>query len=240
MLQPHSTGATALFNAMVFAGCALFQPALASDSVGGLHANTAAQTGATADIALCANNVTSNHQASSDSRSDLRSSNVSALTASDWRYATDPYGSEAFVCSALVDDQGASIAFSRVPRVDAQRNSWVELIYDLPEGNLNSVTRVKITYKSSEDLVIKLSQKDYGGDGDKTYAHYQTKIDSADQWQQVTVDLDDFQRPSWTPQSSVDKGIIKENISALYFVPSLTDERGGNAELKIQDVQLLP
>ena len=68
------------------------------------------------------------------------------------------------------------IAFNRVPRVDAQNNSWVELIYDLPKKSLNGINSIELTYQSDKPLVVKLSQKDYGGTGDKSYAHYQALL----------------------------------------------------------------
>ena len=53
-----------------------------------------------------------------------------------------------------------------------------------------------------------------------------------------TVSLSDFQRPSWTTNSPEDKGIIARHVSALYFVPSLTDVEGGEAFIKIQSLQV--
>ncbi|MEC8328611.1 MAG: hypothetical protein VX100_21365 [Pseudomonadota bacterium] len=161
-----------------------------------------------------------------------------SLDASQWRYAVDPHGSTASYEKPLVKDGYVGIAFNRVPRVDKQNNSWVELIYDLPNKSLNDIASIELTYQSDKPLVVKLSQKDYGGTGDKSYAHYQTLLPSANQWQTHTLTLDDFNRPDWTPSWSNDKGIIKANVSALYFVPNLTDEKGGNAWIKIKNVKL--
>lgn len=160
------------------------------------------------------------------------------LDPSQWRYAVDPHGSTANYEKTLVKENYVGIAFNRVPRVDAKNNSWVELIYDLPNKSLTGIESFELTYQSDKPLLIKLSQKNYGGDGDKSYAHYQTVLPSATTWQTTTVTFDSFSRPDWTPVWSHDKGIIKDNVSALYFVPSLTDEKGGNAWLKIKRVKL--
>lgn len=160
------------------------------------------------------------------------------LNPADWRYATDPHGSTATYSDPLVKQDEVAISFVRVPRVDAQNNSWVELIYDLPNQSLQGVDSVKLTYQSDKPLVIKLSQKQYGGDGDKSYAHYQTLLPSATDWQTLSVKLADFSRPDWTPQWSTDQGIVKDSVSALYFVPDLTDAEGGQAWIKIKAVEL--
>lgn len=165
-----------------------------------------------------------------------QATNSTNLDEAQWRYATDPHGSQAILNGPLVNSERVEIAFKRVPRVDKLNNSWVELIYDLPNKQLPKQANITLTYQSDKDMVIKLSQKDYGGEGDKTYAHYQAVLPAASHWQTTTVSLDDFQRPSWTPASSIDKGIIAEHVSALYFVPDLTDAKGGEAYIKIKRV----
>ena len=163
-------------------------------------------------------------------------SNSAKLDETQWRYATDPHGSQAILNGPLVTTERVEIAFKRVPRIDRLNNSWVELIYVLPNKQLPEQASITLTYQSNKDMVIKLSQKDYGVEGDKTYAHYQTVLPAANSWTTQTVTLNDFKRPSWTPASSIDKGIINEHVSALYLVPNLTDARGGEAYIKIQSV----
>lgn len=162
-----------------------------------------------------------------------------SLQANDWRYATDPYGSQAkTVSSQLVDNGIAAMDFIRIPRVDAKRNSWVEMIYDLPAGSLEDTTVIRVTYQSSTNLVIKFSQKDYGAEGDGSYAHYQTTVPASDEWRTEKATLEQFSRPSWTPVSSIDKGIVTNHVSAIYFVPDLDDSTGGRATLSIKAIEL--
>lgn len=162
----------------------------------------------------------------------------SVLNTNDWRYATDPHGSKAIIDGELVTSERVAIAFDRVPRVDKQNNSWVELIYDIPTGSLVGSKGFEVRYQSDKPMVIKLSQKEYGGEGDKSYAHYQVLLPATTEWQTRHVLLSDFKRPDWTPAWSKDKGIVKESVSALYFVPDLTDAEGGKAWLKIAHVEL--
>ena len=160
------------------------------------------------------------------------------IKTSQWRYATDSHGSNATLASAITHKDPIEISFYRVPRVDALNNSWVELIYDLPGAYLPQQAQFTLTYQSDQPLIIKLSQKDYGKEGDRSYAHYQTILPNSQVWKTMTVTLNDFQRPHWTPSTSEDKGIINSHVSAIYFVPSLNDEQGGHAKLKIKSLDI--
>lgn len=163
---------------------------------------------------------------------------TATLDKSQWSYAVDPYGSEAVFQDELITDHRAWVHFTRIPRVDAKRNSWVELIYKLPEQSLESHQSIHLQYKSDHPLILKLSQKDYGSQGDKSYAHYQIVLPAAPEWNDQKVNIADFQRPHWTPKESKDMGIVGERISAIYVTPSLTDEAGGEATIEIKSLDL--
>ncbi|MCC5826264.1 hypothetical protein [Alkalimonas sp.] len=167
----------------------------------------------------------------------LNNTEKGGLDAGFWRYATDPHGSRADYSGDLVQEGIARIVFHRVPRVDAKNNSWVELIYDLPAGSLPQQAVIGLTYQSSTDLVVKLAQLEYGEQGDQSYAHYQAVLPATNGWQSEALSLVDFQRPDWTPASSVDKGIVPDHVSAIYLVPDLTDEQGGQAVLQVRALQ---
>lgn len=162
----------------------------------------------------------------------------SNLEPKQWRFATDPHGSQAILNGPLVNEEQVAIQFKRVPRVDKQNNSWVELIYDLPTKQLPSQFNIALTYKSDNALIVKLSQQEYGGSGDKSYAHYQTKLPASNTWQTINVALNDFARPNWTPAWSKDEGVVLQHVSALYFVPDLTDAEGGAASLAIKSLRI--
>lgn len=166
--------------------------------------------------------------------------NTTPLNDNNWRYATDPHGSTASIKTALLHEEQVWIAFNRVPRVDAKNNSWVELIYDLVNKTLAGQSSIMLEYKSSTDLVVKLSQQDYGAQGDKSYAHYQYILPAQTHWQTKCINLSDFSRPNWTPTSSVDKGIIKEHVGAVYLVPDLKDAMGGKAVVAVKNISIRP
>lgn len=124
--------------------------------------------------------------------------------------------------------------------MDAQNNSWVELIYDLPGGTLAGYPQIELSYQSNTALVVKLSQREYGGEGDQSYAHYQIVVPAAASWQTVKLSQTEFQRPDWTPATSRDQGIVPQHVNAIYLVPDLTDDEGGQASLAVRSIALLP
>jgi len=163
-----------------------------------------------------------------------------SLDKDQWSYDTDPYGSEAIINEKLIRHGGIWIKFKRVPRVDAKRNSWIELIHKLPTPSLAGNQKIRLTYQCEIPLIIKLSQQEYGKNGDQSYAHYQIKLPATKQWTTKEVDLSDFFRPKWTPASSKDHGLIPEHIDAIYLTPSMTDKDGGEAILQVRSIELLP
>ncbi|PKH85954.1 hypothetical protein [Colwellia sp. Bg11-28] len=157
-----------------------------------------------------------------------------------WSYDTDPYGSEAIINEKLIRHGGIWIKFKRVPRVDAKRNSWVELIHRLPATSLAGSQKIRLTYQCDIALIIKLSQLEYGKHGDQSYAHYQIELPPTNQWSTKEVDLKDFSRPKWTPASSTDYGLLPEHVDAIYLTPSMTDKDGGEAILQVRAIELIP
>lgn len=157
-----------------------------------------------------------------------------------WTYDTDPYGSEAIINEKLIRHGAIWIKFKRVPRVDSKRNSWIELIHKLPTASLVGSQKIRLTYQCDIPLLIKLSQQEYGENGDKSYAHYQIKLPPARQWTTQEINLKDFYRPEWTPTSSKDLGLLPEHIDAIYLTPSMTDKDGGEAILQVRAIELLP
>ena len=99
--------------------------------------------------------------------------------------------------------------------------------------------KINLTYKWDIPLLIKLSQKHYGKNGDKSYAHYQIKLPAATDWSTQKVSLQNFSRPDWTPKASKDYGIVLDEVNALYFTPSLTDQKCGEETLQISDIKLV-
>ncbi len=157
-----------------------------------------------------------------------------------WSHGVDPYGSSVIIGDSLIHDGAARIAFNRAPQPSPDIHTWIELIYQAPEGNLAGTQAVRITYQCSDALLMKFSQRDYGADGDNSYAHYQTLLPASSTWKTLTVTLADFARPAWTPVDSADVGLIMQNVTAIYLAPALDDIAGGYAELNVSAIELIP
>lgn len=156
-----------------------------------------------------------------------------------WSYGHDPYGSSVIFGESLIHDGAARIEFSRAARVAPDKNTWVELIYHAPMGNLDNVKSIRISYQCSTELIMKFSQKDYGEAGDGSYAHYQTLVPAANDWKTIEVALHNFSRPAWTPESSKGVGLIMEHVSAIYLAPAIDDIHGGVATLNVRAIELV-
>lgn len=172
--------------------------------------------------------------------SSLPASQHASLDNADlWGYGVDPYGSKAIVGGNLIENGAARIRFERIAQPTPDTNTWIELIYRAPAGNLKGAQAVRITYQCSEELLMKFSQRDYGADGDNSYAHYQALLPTAENWKTVTVSLANFSRPSWTPATSKDVGLLLENVNAIYLAPAIDDVKGGVATLHVRAIELI-
>jgi plasmid maintenance system killer protein len=167
------------------------------------------------------------------------SQHTSLESANLWSYGHDPYGSSAEVGDNLIQDGAARIIFNRAARSASDKNTWVELIYHAPKGNLANIKSVRINYQCSTELIMKFSQRDYGESGDGSYAHYQTLLPAANDWKTIEVALDEFSRPAWTPSDSKNVGLIMENVTAIYLAPALDDIEGGVAALNVRAIELV-
>jgi hypothetical protein len=162
------------------------------------------------------------------------------LKSSQWSYSIDPYGSKATLQNQLMTLEGVWIHFKRIPRIDEQRNSWIELIYSPGNVSLAHRKKISLTYKCDTPLLVKLSQDNYGKDGDKSYAYYQRRLPKATEWTTKEVYFTNFSRPHWTPTYSKDQGMLLEKVNAIYLTPSMTDAAGGEATLEIKYLKILP
>jgi hypothetical protein len=156
-----------------------------------------------------------------------------------WGYGIDPHGSTVTIGKSIIENGAARIAFNRVAQPAPGINTWIELTYQAPKGNLAGIRGVSITYESTAPLVIKFSQRDFGEEGDNTYAHYQTLLPAAKTASTATVILADFARPVWTPATSKDVGLLLENVTAIYLTPDVDSKAGGYAELTVSAIELI-
>lgn len=155
----------------------------------------------------------------------------------NWFPTTDSYGSS-FICHEdVVVDGEINVEFDLVKKDGDDIWPYIELICGTgsPIVDVNTIT---IEYKCSKSLQIKLSQSDFGGSGDGSYAHYFIEVPATDEWSTVTVDLANFAQPSWAPEASTAIALNREKITDIYLVPTASYQIGEKASLSVRSLVL--
>lgn len=152
----------------------------------------------------------------------------------NWFPTTDSYGSYFEAAEEVIVDNEINVDFYITQKVG---NEWpyIELICQTGKP-LTGMSSITLDYKCDKALKIKLSQSDFGGDGDNSYAHYYIEVPATTEWTEVTVNVLDFHQPDWAPESSKGVGLKLENIQDIYLVPAASYVDGENASLSVRSM----
>lgn len=155
-----------------------------------------------------------------------------------WRAACDNFGSSFKAAEELIVNGEITVEFTMAKK-DEESNNWpyVELICETG-ATLTGAEAVEITYWSEKELTIKLSQSDFGSDGDSSYAHYQLKVPASEEWTTTTVYFKDFQQPGWAPEASKAVSLKLENTENIYLVPVLDYKTGETGKIGVKSLIL--
>ena len=157
-------------------------------------------------------------------------------TASEWRVGADRVGSRFETGERLINCGVAEVTFHQAAIAD-RGFPFVELICALND-NIANYSGGSITYKCDSDLLIKLSQSDFGPAGNSTYSHYQLLVPASDEWNTVHFNFGEFGQPDWATDESRAIPLITENVDAVYLVPALDYQQEESATLKVKDLRL--
>lgn len=161
------------------------------------------------------------------------------VNSANWYPAVDPFGSKYSIDGDLITDGVVSVGFTIAQRPDPESwIPWVELVCD-PGFTLEDYSGLTITYRNNTDLLVKLSQSDFGPDGNATYAHYQYSLPASKDWNTQTIEFNAFQQPAWTPDHSSDIPLTLLHVDAIYLVPDLDYNTGESTVLHIKYLELL-
>ncbi len=154
----------------------------------------------------------------------------------NWYAATDDFGSSHNSDGESIDISNGEIKveFDMYKKQEGMNWPFVELVSETGR-ELSGAETITIEYKSTHDLKIKLSQTDFGPEGDGSYAHYETKIPMAADWAKVTVILDEFNQPSWAPNIIP---LNLDNVQNIYLVPAIDATIGGKATLEVRLLEI--
>lgn len=162
---------------------------------------------------------------------------VNLIETGAWRPAADSYGSSYEVDENIVVNDEIEIRFTIAKKTEPDMWPYVELICETG-APLTGAQGLEITYWSEKELKIKLSQSDFGPNGDNTYAHYQIKVESAAEWTTATVYFNDFKQPDWAPEESTKIALNLDNVNDIYLVPGLDYEIGDSSTFGIKSLVL--
>lgn len=155
-----------------------------------------------------------------------------------WEPATDSVGSSFKATDPLVKDGKIDITFT-IAKKNGDEWPYVELKC-LPVMDFAKVNALRITYECDVELTAKLSQKDFGEQGDNTFAHYQyTMYPSEGEVLTEEIAFADFEQPSWASEVSREIPLKLENVSAVYLVPKLSYSEGETGRLVIHSLELI-
>ena len=158
------------------------------------------------------------------------------LYTSEWKAVTDLSGSSYSPENIAVSDSLLEVSFT-LKKKEEDEIVFIELVCSL-NSNLSSSKGLEISYKCDTPLLIKLSQSDFGNEGDRSYAHYQYMVPASETLNTVSVNFKHFTRPLWTPRASKGKAMKLEHINAIYLTPKIDAATGGSAALSIKGLYL--
>lgn len=157
-------------------------------------------------------------------------------SAKNWKAVTDTLGSTFSPKEIEIKNDAISVDFT-LKKKEGDEIVFIELVCAL-NFNLKEYSTMKITYTCDTPLLIKLSQKDFGGDGNKTYSHYQYRVPAAADYSEIELNFSDFEQPNWTPEKSKSIPLKLENVNDIYLTPDVSSEAGGKSKLSVKSIVL--
>lgn len=170
------------------------------------------------------------------SEKEITSSENLLFTANKWTAVTDTLGSTFLPHRIVVIDGQIDVDFTLKKKEEGEI-VFIELVCQLGH-NLSDQSGLSLDYKCETPLVIKLSQSDFGKDGDASYAHYQYVVPASDTITTVFLKFSNFTQPEWTPEYTRNIPMKLENVDAIYLTPKVDDVTGGRSCLAVKGLYL--
>jgi hypothetical protein len=156
-----------------------------------------------------------------------------------WYASVDEYGSSVKASAPVVKDGKVAIEFTIAKMAKPDQWPYAELICE-PGIAMNALEGLSVRYKSSVDLVLKLSQKDFGEEGNASYAHYQHVLPRSATFVDAVIKVEDFAQPEWADEASRKIALDLANVSAVYVVPVLDYTMGETGSFSLERFSLAP
>jgi hypothetical protein len=156
-----------------------------------------------------------------------------------WYASVDEFGSSVKASMPVVSNGKIDIEFTIAKMAKPDEWPYAELICE-PGIAMNALEGIAIRYKSSVDLALKLSQKDFGPEGNESYAHYQHVLPKSAAFVDAVVMVDDFAQPEWADEAARKIKLNLANVSAVYLVPALDYAKGETGSFALERFSLAP
>ncbi|KMQ52166.1 hypothetical protein CHISP_0847 [Chitinispirillum alkaliphilum] len=154
-----------------------------------------------------------------------------------WRATTDDLGSSFQTGEELIEEGIAKVTFTIAVKEEEDEWPYVELICETGM-DLSEVQGMEIVYRCTSPLIIKLSQSDFGYEGNQTYSHYEYTAPASEEWNTVQISISDFTQPDWAPEDSRAIPLKMENVPDIYLVPALDYTTGESGTVEVKSLLL--
>ena len=159
-------------------------------------------------------------------------------TAQAWYPTCDSYGSQLDTTGGLfLKDGSIKTTFTIAKKLSDNKWPYVELVCETPKP-LTGTDSITVEYTCDAPLIVKLSQKDFGPEGNATYSHYQYTLAPTVPFAKTTIAISDFKQPDWAPAESKLIPLALDKVNAIYFTPELSVETGGTASVAVKTLLL--
>ncbi len=153
----------------------------------------------------------------------------------NWFATADEFGSTFTTSDPIISNDEINVDFDLIQKSAPEEWPYIELICESGK-QLTGVEAITIEYRCDKDLKIKLSQSDFGSEGDSSYAHYFTTVPASSEWSTATVNIADFAQPGWAPSSATEVALNLNKIQDIYLVPNASYEVGESASLSVRSL----
>ncbi len=152
----------------------------------------------------------------------------------NWFATTDEYGSYYEMAEEVIVDGEINVNFYITQKLGDEW-PYIELVCESGRA-LTGMSSITLEYKCDKSVEVKLSQSDFGEEGDNSYANFYYEIPEADEWTTITLEIQEFYQPGWSPSESTEVGLVLGNVTDIYLVPTADYNFGEEATLAVRSL----
>ena len=153
-----------------------------------------------------------------------------------WTATVDEFGSK-FKGDPLIKNKELKVDFTIA--IKKGKNDWpFVLVGNSFEKGPVGTKGIKVTYKCSVPLIVRFAQSDFGDEGDKSHAHYESKLPPSNEYTTAYITVNQFKQPDWAPAATKKVKLNLSNVDQLLLLPDLDYTLGNSTTLFVKEVEL--